>query len=74
MPDFDYAAGHNVNAAEWLGLTNRQATDLFWVTGARISIYDVTAEIAVVCLRHLAATGKIDYDAAAEAVCAEEMA
>ena len=61
--DFHWADNHKVIATEWLGLDPNEAGDLFYGTGRPypMSLEDITAETAVVCLRHLAETGVVDW-------------
>lgn len=46
---------------EWLGLTETQSDELFLMTDSDISFEDVTPAHAAAVLRHLAATGTVDW-------------
>ncbi len=48
-------------ATELLGLTDRQATILFWAEGSIIPMRDITPAHAVRVLRDLARTGIVDW-------------
>ena len=72
LPDFHMMGDHECDAARWLGLSEREATDLFYAHWAEIPIDEVTAEMAVVCLRNFAETGKVDW-AAAVSACRPEL-
>ena len=74
LPNFDYNSNHENDAAVWLGLTRREAYALFYADDAGIYIGNITAEMAVVCLRRLAETGEVDWTFAIAACKAEEMA
>ncbi len=52
------------NAKELLGLSDEEAARLFLANGARrIMLEDITPQHAVSVIRHLAKTGKVDWDA-----------
>lgn len=53
------------SAADWLGLPFSKSDRLFFARGADASLRDIKPEQAVAVLRHLAATGKVDWTVAA---------
>ena len=50
--------------ADWLGLDENDANELFFAAAANIDLEDIEPAQAVAVLRHLAETGKVDWSVA----------
>ena len=61
LPNFSLAGDHETDAARWLGLSDSEAADLFFAHYSGIPIEQITAKMAVVCLRAFAASGEVDW-------------
>lgn len=66
--NFDMCVSHSFRAREWLDIDYEESRHLFYGLGSISELEDITKEEAVVCLRHFAKTGKVDWERAQRAV------